>query len=409
MKYWFLFLILAGAAQAQTTWYVDVNATPPGSGTLANPYASIQYAHNQPTTVDFDTILVAPGEYHENLLLTKQLVVRASGGPEVTKLMPAVPGTILRMSAPLSVPDVLQVVGFTITGLIGPANAVAVESSEGTLQRCIIRGNRGAGFYGARVGWDLQLIDCTVVDNDYGIECSFFIAALWLKNSIVWGNGTNVLSLGQPAVMDVRYSAGGPFPYSSSTTNHVGDPGMWDVTGGDYHLRPGSVCIDSGDPALLDPDGSRSDIGYFTYDPLYALVSRYCTGKLNSHGCMPKIAGSGLPSITSPNPFMVTATLVLPGRPSLLLYGFSPNAAPFQGGYLCVSTSIHRVGVQISAGTGACGGTCAYDFNQRVQSGADPALQPGVLAYAQWWQRDPADPAGFGSGLTNALRFGIAP
>jgi len=32
-----------------------------------------------------------------------------------------------------------------------------------------------------------------------------------------------------------------------------------------------------------------------------------------------------------------------------------------------------------------------------------------VLVYAQWWQRDPNDPAGFGNGLSNALRFGIAP
>lgn len=410
MKYWCLSLFLTGAAQAQTTWYVDVNATPPGLGTQASPYASIQYAHSQPTTVNGDTILVAPGEYDENLVLFKQIVVRATGGPELTTLKPVTTGPVLMLVASISIPDVLKFDGFTITGFMGPANGAAVSSQEGTLLHCIIRGNRGANFYGVDTTWDSSLIDCTVVDNDVGIECSFFIEALWLRNTIVWGNGSNVQSWGQPAVMDVAYSAGGPFPYAFGVGNHVGDPGMWDLASGDYRLRPGSVCIDTGDPTLpLDPDGSRSDIGFYIYDPLYAPVSRYCTGKLNSQGCTPKIAGSGLPSTTSPSPFMITASLLVPGKPSLLLYGYNPNVQPFQGGSLCMGSPLHRVGVQTSAGSGACGGTCAYDFNLRIQSGADPMLSPGAFAYAQWWQRDPNDPAGFGSGLTNALRFGIAP
>jgi len=50
-----------------------------------------------------------------------------------------------------------------------------------------------------------------------------------------------------------------------------------------------------------------------------------------------------------------------------------------------------------------------YDFHARVQSGVDPALVPGRLVYAQYWYRDPHDPAGFGLGLSNAICFPIVP
>ncbi len=59
--------LLAGPALTQTTWYVDVNGTPPGTGSQADPYTSIQYAIEQPATVDLDTILVSPGTCLENV------------------------------------------------------------------------------------------------------------------------------------------------------------------------------------------------------------------------------------------------------------------------------------------------------------------------------------------------------
>ncbi len=39
------------------------------------------------------------------------------------------------------------------------------------------------------------------------------------------------------------------------------DPLFVNAAGKDFHLAAGSPCIDTGDPALLDPDGSRSDMG----------------------------------------------------------------------------------------------------------------------------------------------------
>ncbi len=69
------------------TWFVDAQAAPPGLGTREEPYASIQYALSQPSTVDGDTVLVLPGTYHELVdFLGKDVVLASSNGPEVTTI-----------------------------------------------------------------------------------------------------------------------------------------------------------------------------------------------------------------------------------------------------------------------------------------------------------------------------------
>jgi hypothetical protein len=49
------------------------------------------------------------------------------------------------------------------------------------------------------------------------------------------------------------------------------------------------------------------------------------------------------------------------------------------------------------------------DFNARIQGGADPGLVAGATISARWYYRDPHDPAGYGTGLTDSLRFAICP
>ncbi|MEO6708302.1 MAG: hypothetical protein ABI054_01775 [Planctomycetota bacterium] len=56
-----------------------------------------------------------------------------------------------------------------------------------------------------------------------------------------------------------------------------------------------------------------------------------------------------------------------------------------------------------------CGGSYAFDMQAHTQGGTQPSLVPGALGYCQWWSRDVLDPAGFGTALTDALCFGIAP
>jgi len=56
-------------------------------------------------------------------------------------------------------------------------------------------------------------------------------------------------------------------PYAE-TGNLMADPLFVNAGNHDYHLQPYSPCIDAGDPGSpLDPDGSRADIGAFTFAP----------------------------------------------------------------------------------------------------------------------------------------------
>jgi hypothetical protein len=162
----------------------------------------------------------------------------------------------------------------------------------------------------------------------------------------------------------------------------------------------------------LDADGSRIDMGAFTYDATYAPEpTSYCTAKLNSLGCLPDTGHQGECSATSPNPFLVRATSIVPNKTGFLFYGSGEAAAPFQGGTRCVGTPFKRTPASNSGSSGQppCSGVLSYDFNARIRSGVDPALVPGRMVYAQYYYRDPNDPAGFGTGLSDALRFGIAP
>jgi Tol biopolymer transport system component len=136
--------------------------------------------------------------------------------------------------------------------------------------------------------------------------------------------------------------------------------------------------------------------------------TRYCTAKLNSAGCTPRIGSRGQPSASAGRGFLVGADQVLPGRVGILFYGFlGPNAAPFLGGTLCVGQPLHRASLQVSSTAGAppCTGTYGYDFNHRIASGVDPSLTLGRRVWAQFWMRDAASPSGTGS--TDALDFVI--
>ncbi|MBL8802367.1 MAG: VCBS repeat-containing protein [Planctomycetes bacterium] len=140
------------------------------------------------------------------------------------------------------------------------------------------------------------------------------------------------------------------------------------------------------------------------------IVSTYCSAKLNSQGCTPTVEALGTPSASVLAPFRIRARNVLNNKLGLLFYGFAPDAAPFQGGHLCVQQPLRRTPVQDSEGNLSpddCSGLYSFDFNHHIRSGIDPLLGPGVAVYAQYWSRDPASPST--TGLTNAVSFVICP
>ena len=137
-------------------------------------------------------------------------------------------------------------------------------------------------------------------------------------------------------------------------------------------------------------------------------VSTYCSGKLNSQGCVPAITFSGAPSASAGSGFLVRTNLLLPSVPALYFYSKTgPAAVPFQGGVLCVAAPLVRTPVTMSGGAGACSGSLALDFNAWITSGADPSLGAGSAVWMQAWSRDPASPST--TSVSDALRFEVCP
>jgi hypothetical protein len=136
-----------------------------------------------------------------------------------------------------------------------------------------------------------------------------------------------------------------------------------------------------------------------------------CTGKPSSLGCTPKIGSTGRASASGSTQFQVTAHALPSQSLGLCFYGSGVQPVPFQGGTLCVMPPLVRLPPQTSSGPlpSDCSGTLAVDFGAHILSGVDPALQPGAFVSAQWFIRDPADPTGFGSTMSDALAFAIGP
>jgi hypothetical protein len=415
------FVLAASAASAQTTWYVDGNGIPPGSGTPADPYTSIQYAIDQPTTVSFDTILVAPGTYDETLNLmpsNKQLSVVSTGGPLVTVIAPSTgASSIVVQLGPIgAVATNRRLVGFTVQGHSGVNIGVR---GTGTVKRCIVRDILGNSGQNAALFTDYDMIveECTLVDNVIGIETGPFDGIFYMRNSLISGSSeVDVSDRVLTFSTSLHYCTWGtgPAPQDLGDGNLKGDPGFWNAPQDDVHLAFGSSSIDSGHPASpLDPDGSPIDRGALTYDAGYLpAIEVYCTAKTNSQGCAASIGATGGPaaSASAGAPFDVTAGGVVTDTLGLLFYGHGRRAVPFLGGFHCVEPPTPRTAIQASGNAGApCTGSFAFDFSAYVQSGLDPLLVPGIVIDAQYWYRDSADPLGFGSATSDAIEFAIAP
>jgi hypothetical protein len=224
-----------------------------------------------------------------------------------------------------------------------------------------------------------------------------------LDSCIVWENEPKQLG----TVASVSYSniqGGWPGP-----GNIDADPFFWGVEHGDYRLLPASPCIDTGNPADQDPDGSRLDMGAFPFDPDYCgTPGSYCSAKSNSAGCLPAMRWSGTPTLTGPDDFHVRATDVLPSKVGILIWSTEGAAEiPFFGGLRCIAAPLKRSRPLRSTpdGNGDCIGVFDYPFTQGFMT--SQGLQAGSRLYLQIWHRDPAQPDGTGVGLTDGLEATI--
>jgi hypothetical protein len=108
----------------------------------------------------------------------------------------------------------------------------------------------------------------TIVANtaEYGGGIVVEKGSVRLTNLILWKNKTDDLYLKQvgPSARPAQ-SLIGDGRYRGINGNIASDPGFIDMEKGDFHLRPGSPAIDTGnlDPFYMDADGTYNDMGAY--------------------------------------------------------------------------------------------------------------------------------------------------
>ena len=191
-----LCLSLAGPASAQSTWYVDLTGTPPGSGTVGDPYTSIDFALNQPSTLSGDTVLVAPGTYVENVTFPGRGVsLIATAGAGATTIDAGGSGSAVTFQGTDGTQ--MRMCSFRITGGTGTSPSATTDDEQGggllalgaivKVLDCTIEGNtayEGGGVYAQDSDFDMRT--STVCNNTVtGTNCA--------GAGLAFRGGTNVL------------------------------------------------------------------------------------------------------------------------------------------------------------------------------------------------------------------------
>jgi hypothetical protein len=129
---------------------------------------------------------------------------------------------------------------------------------------CLFANNEAPSLAGAIFSYGSnhapRLVNCTITGNHAMFGAAIYSNNLRIENTIIWGNtGDNdqIYIATNPSTLSVRYSnVQGGF---AGVGNINVSPQFGDPLDNDFHLMPGSECIDAGDPATVVPEG--------TFDP----------------------------------------------------------------------------------------------------------------------------------------------
>lgn len=245
----FIFLISITSILGKTL-VVDIN----GSG----QYTSIQAAFNAASVGD--TVKILPGNYEAAISLSKNIVVLGSGYENT--LITSSNNPTINMSAG-------KIMWLSISSFGGDG----VLLNGGSLRNVVVKGCTSSGI--TTTSGSSSISNCVIKDNsNFGVESNTSNGALNVTNCIVYNNGDGDFhrwSFGD--YLTVSYSCG------KVNKDEVKGPGCIEgnpqfVSDTDLHIQLTSPCWDTGNTSINDPDGTRSDMGYFggTECPIYPIV-----------------------------------------------------------------------------------------------------------------------------------------
>jgi len=275
--------------------YVSTNGNDTtGTGTPQNPYKTIQ--HSADVSYSSDTIIVDNGVYVENIEMYGTNILLASNYLQTgdfddiltTVIDGDSSGSVIMLEG---CDSTTSIIGFTITkglsingggincsfsrpliknniirdnrtilGNYNRGGGVRCRRSNPTVVQTIISGNEGhnGGGLHSDYGSEPLIINCVISQNTSGVSCWGTPATV--INSIIWNNYSGQVSDG--AIVTYSDIFGG-FE-GEGNINII--PMFVNSYENDYNVCAGSPCIDAGDPSILDPDGTRSDMGVYFAD-----------------------------------------------------------------------------------------------------------------------------------------------
>jgi len=257
------------AAHAQTTTiYVDDSNTGIEDGSQAHPYNTISEGIN--AIVSGGTIRVAAGQYNERLVIEKNL--NLIGENPATTIINGLIAPSPEESFVLFLYKGKHLVnGFTFKS--ESLNWGIFDATDAEISNNIFLGNK----IGIQINLDYnsKIVNNTFYNNGSSIMVlgnSTNRASATVKNNILVGSNVygglranpfssvtfqyNCLYNNNPNFFDFT-------PSASDIGNIFTDPKFVNAAGGDFRLATGSPAINAGDPAILDKDNSRSDMGAY--------------------------------------------------------------------------------------------------------------------------------------------------
>lgn len=224
----------AASSFGQNTWWVDDDGAAPGSGTVTDPYVSIQFALAQATTVSGDTVQVLPGTYFETINYQgKTLTLRSTDGARSTVIDAVQAAAAVTVGSGEGVGTVLE--GFTVTGGLSPlGGGIRCVGSTLAVRECIVDQNEadlGGGVY-ASFG-DVLLQDTRISANEGGAV---------REGGGVWAGAGSTLTIEDCEIRDNRIASsgrGGGVYVTASTATITGTTFLENRVGGVINTDPG--------------------------------------------------------------------------------------------------------------------------------------------------------------------------